>query len=92
MDTFVNVHFFLDSPNIHLSKKVFWRKTKNVQHNFSPVSLVIRKVQENKVGLKLNGTHQLLVSDDDDDYVNILGNNIYHECPVLECLKKSCLD
>jgi hypothetical protein len=32
----------------------------------------IRKVQENQVGLRLNGTHQLLDYDDD---VNILGDN-----------------
>jgi hypothetical protein len=36
----------------------------------------IRKVQENQVGLKLNGTHQLLVDNDDDDDVNLLGDNI----------------
>jgi hypothetical protein len=34
---------------------------------------VIRKVQKNQVGLKLNGTHQLLAYADD---VNLLGDNI----------------
>jgi hypothetical protein len=33
----------------------------------------IRKVQENQVGLKLNGTHQLLAYTDD---LNLLGDNI----------------
>jgi hypothetical protein len=33
----------------------------------------IRKVQENQVGLKFNGTHQLLTYADD---VNLLGDNI----------------
>jgi hypothetical protein len=33
----------------------------------------IKKVQENQVGLKLNGTHQLLAYADN---VNLLGDNI----------------
>jgi hypothetical protein len=40
--------------------------------NFS-LEYAIRKAQENQAGLKLNGTHQLLVYVDD---LNLLGDNI----------------
>jgi hypothetical protein len=38
-----------------------------------PIEYATRKVQKNQVGLKLNGTHQLLVYADD---VNLLEDNI----------------
>jgi hypothetical protein len=41
--------------------------------NFA-VEYAIRKAQENQVGMKLNGTHQLLVYADD---VNLLGDTLH---------------
>jgi hypothetical protein len=40
--------------------------------NFA-LEYAITKVQEHQVGLKLNGTHQLLIY---TDYVSLLGDNI----------------
>ena len=42
--------------------------------NFA-LEYAIRRVRVNQDGLKLNGTHQLLVYDDDD--VNILGGSVH---------------
>jgi hypothetical protein len=46
----------------------------------SALAYAIRKVQENQVGLKLNGTHQLLVYADD---MNLLGDTIKRNTQTL---------
>jgi hypothetical protein len=49
----------------------------------------IRKVQENQVGLKLNGTHQNLSYADN---VNLLGDNIDTINKITETIKEVGLD
>jgi hypothetical protein len=53
---------------------------------------IIRKVQENQVGLELNGNHELLVYTDD---VDLLGKNRYHKetcrCTEVNTEKMKCV-
>jgi hypothetical protein len=62
----------------HLSDKFPLQKKEMLYHHCFSALLynTIWKVQEQQVGLKLNGTHQLLVYADD---VNLLGENRYHK-------------
>jgi hypothetical protein len=48
--------------------------------NFA-LEYAIRKVQENIVGLELNGIHQLLVN---DDIFNLLGDSVIKEKRIHE--------
>jgi hypothetical protein len=56
--------------------------------NFA-LEYAIRKVQENQVGLKLNGTHQLLVYADD---VNLLRHNIKKNTTLFDASKEVGLE
>jgi hypothetical protein len=60
--------------------------------NFA-IEYAIRKVQENRARLKLNGTHQLLAYADD---VNVLGDNIdtinKNTQALIDASKEVCLE
>jgi hypothetical protein len=67
--------------------------SKTWRHFIATAFQLVRQVKENKMGMKLNGAHQLLVYADD---VNLLGDNIdtikKNTETLIDARKEVCLE